>query len=517
MAVFYTGTHRKRLFESKTEEALRRRGTELLGVALIVMAGLFSLALASYSPDDPSLFASSSTSPQNMLGAVGAIVADLLLRAIGWAAWGLPLAFAVWGLRLVLHRGEERVVTRIIMVPFAVALGAVFASAHVPPVGWGQDAGLGGWFGDAMLGGLLTALPISMTLQLKVFTLLLGVSLLALGAFALGVNIREAKIFGNFLAAGIAHMIDLGFALAHKLGVATVSGAKLANQGAKRANQMRLERKARRADGAGEQAMEPEFANAPKAPLVNRVDPPMREPLGESIKPVDEKRLMSRISEAIRAQSDAPPPVEPAAYETAEDLAPALVSPPAEHVSALDLQAPVEEPEAYTPLGGAHRDDGPLAAALNRRDAEISDPAPLVKPRMAKPVGKSKRAKAEEQPKLALEENSSDFELPPLGLLSSPQEIVRQNLSNEALESNARMLEAVLDDYGVKGEIVSVRPGPVVTMYELEPAPGLKASRVIGLADDIARSMSALAARVSRDPVGLRLWRHQYAPATGTG
>jgi S-DNA-T family DNA segregation ATPase FtsK/SpoIIIE len=73
-------------------------------------------------------------------------------------------------------------------------------------------------------------------------------------------------------------------------------------------------------------------------------------------------------------------------------------------------------------------------------------------------------------------------------------------MSDEALEENARMLEAVLDDYGVKGEIVSVRPGPVVTMYELEPAPGLKASRVIGLSDDIARSMSALSARVSTVP-----------------
>ena len=79
-------------------------------------------------------------------------------------------------------------------------------------------------------------------------------------------------------------------------------------------------------------------------------------------------------------------------------------------------------------------------------------------------------------------------------------EIKRTYLSDEALEENARLLEAVLDDYGIKGEIVSVRPGPVVTMYELEPAPGLKASRVIGLADDIARSMSALAARVSTVP-----------------
>ena len=93
-----------------------------------------------------------------------------------------------------------------------------------------------------------------------------------------------------------------------------------------------------------------------------------------------------------------------------------------------------------------------------------------------------------------------EYELPPLSLLTNPVSIQRHHLSDEALEENARMLETVLDDYGVKGEIVSVRPGPVVTMYELEPAPGLKASRVIGLADDIARSMSALSARVSTVP-----------------
>ncbi|MBC7157237.1 MAG: DNA translocase FtsK, partial [Rhodobacteraceae bacterium] len=92
------------------------------------------------------------------------------------------------------------------------------------------------------------------------------------------------------------------------------------------------------------------------------------------------------------------------------------------------------------------------------------------------------------------------YEPPPLSLLTSPALVQRLHLSDEALEENARMLESVLDDYGVKGEIVSIRPGPVVTMYELEPAPGLKASRVIGLADDIARSMSALSARVSTVP-----------------
>ena len=110
------------------------------------------------------------------------------------------------------------------------------------------------------------------------------------------------------------------------------------------------------------------------------------------------------------------------------------------------------------------------------------------------------RAKDEAQPKLAFDDQSAAYEHPPLSLLTSPDTVTRHVLSDEALEENARMLENVLDDYGVKGEIVSVRPGPVVTMYELEPAPGLKASRVIGLADDIARSMSALSARVSTVP-----------------
>ena len=124
----------------------------------------------------------------------------------------------------------------------------------------------------------------------------------------------------------------------------------------------------------------------------------------------------------------------------------------------------------------------------------------VVKTNSRKIFAKSTRAKNEAQPGLDFDGISQDFELPPLSLLTNPTNIQRHTLSDEALEENARLLESVLDDYGVKGEIVSVRPGPVVTMYELEPAPGLKASRVIGLADDIARSMSALSTRVSTVP-----------------
>ena len=156
-------------------------------------------------------------------------------------------------------------------------------------------------------------------------------------------------------------------------------------------------------------------------------------------------------------------------------------------------------------------DDGPteiarLAEATDSYDEEpVLEPAaepaaPRVQNTGPKRVAKSKKARTEEQPSLLPEDGVDGYLTPPLSLLSNPVAITRQVLSDDALEENARMLESVLDDYGVKGEIVSVRPGPVVTMYELEPAAGVKASRVIGLSDDIARSMSALAARVSTVP-----------------
>ncbi len=138
-------------------------------------------------------------------------------------------------------------------------------------------------------------------------------------------------------------------------------------------------------------------------------------------------------------------------------------------------RAPASGPSA----AASGREAASRPAALSRRAEAVTVPAP--------------RSSADTAPE-------AEYELPPLDLLMNPDQITRHTLSEEALESTARQLEAVLDDYGIKGEIVSVRPGPVVTMYELEPAPGLKASRVIGLADDIARSMSAMSARVSTVP-----------------
>jgi S-DNA-T family DNA segregation ATPase FtsK/SpoIIIE len=177
--------------------------------------------------------------------------------------------------------------------------------------------------------------------------------------------------------------------------------------------------------------------------------------------------------------------------------APAVASPfPVAH-------APVTVPIAAAATADAEADDGPpdnIFADLTRAAAAVRPgPRRIVQPAAAR-LAPSARARAEAQPALRFAEEEGGYEPPPLALLRAPPAGPRTQLSTEALEENARMLENVLDDYGVKGEIVSVRPGPVVTMYELEPAPGLKASRVIGLADDIARSMSALSARVSTVP-----------------
>jgi len=121
-----------------------------------------------------------------------------------------------------------------------------------------------------------------------------------------------------------------------------------------------------------------------------------------------------------------------------------------------------------------------------RRAPEISDPSAL--PR-----------RAETAPR-AQGDMFAAYRLPSLDLLAEPPADQAPRLDKLALERNARLLETVLDDFNVKGEITAVRTGPVVTMYELEPAPGIKASRVIGLAEDIARNMSAVSARVSPIP-----------------
>jgi DNA segregation ATPase FtsK/SpoIIIE, S-DNA-T family len=447
MASRSKGKRRARLVESDTEEALRRRGAELLGLILAGIGALFALMLWTYSPDDPSIFSATDDPPANALGVIGASVADPLHRALGFAAWGIPVAFVAWALRFVLHLGEARAVPRAASAPVALLAAAAFASTNAPFAGWAHDFGLGGLLGDAVASGLLGLVPLDLGTALLVVSLALLAAFLATSAFALGLTVPEIAGFLRFLRDG---SVVVYAGLFRVTGRAATSAAQGAAAGAARASELAERTRAAREQaavrrGAGETDPAPGLL-ARAAGLLRRPEP---EPAGAAPGP--------RPVPGIR-------PVPP--------------------LTAAEARRPAPEPE----------------------DADPDEIAPAPEPprvQVPKPRGlpKSARARAEEAPELALGDAAPEaYAAPPLALLQSPETIVRHALPTEALEENARMLETVLDDYGVRGEITAIRPGPVVTMYELEPAAGLKASRVIGLADDIARSMSALACRVSTIP-----------------
>ena len=197
-----------------------------------------------------------------------------------------------------------------------------------------------------------------------------------------------------------------------------------------------------------------------------------------SLRPVDKaapalaERRMRVRREPRFDEPEAPAPAEPA--RKAAKLAPA---------------PPDEDDEDHDGLDGLE---------VANHAVKITPPAPALKT--------GRRSVRESQPSF-LDRNA--YELPALMFLSEARKQAVTKISEDALEQNARLLEGVLDDFGVKGEIINVRPGPVVTLYELEPAPGIKSSRVIGLADDIARSMSAISARVAvvqgRNAIGVEL------------
>jgi DNA segregation ATPase FtsK/SpoIIIE, S-DNA-T family len=168
-------------------------------------------------------------------------------------------------------------------------------------------------------------------------------------------------------------------------------------------------------------------------------------------------------------------------------------------VPAFLRRAPKEETEGVVPRRTKAKPAPPAAASF---DAEMLDSAASDPPRRVTEITDPSRPPAPAQigPKARQGDLFDRYELPPITLLEEIPVNSQPKIDKLGLERNARLLENVLDDFNVKGEITAVRTGPVVTMYELEPAPGIKASRVIGLADDIARNMSAISARVSAIP-----------------
>ncbi|MBB6308654.1 S-DNA-T family DNA segregation ATPase FtsK/SpoIIIE [Xanthobacter tagetidis] len=158
---------------------------------------------------------------------------------------------------------------------------------------------------------------------------------------------------------------------------------------------------------------------------------------------------------------------------------------------------------APAPQGDAD-DDGDYDAPPPRSGVPEFDPP---RPAQARPAERRPAGPPPRDPPKG--RRGGGYQHPALDLLAAPPPAKAPAMSPEALKETANLLEGTLQDFGVRGEIGQVRPGPVVTLYELEPAPGIKSSRVIGLADDIARSMSAISARVAvvpgRNAIGIEL------------
>ncbi len=384
--------------------ATRRRFEEMLGIALLVLALILTLAFATWSVQDPSLSHATDASVRNLLGRTGAIIADLSIQLFGLASIVLVLPIAIWGWRLLTHRPFGRVLMRAGIWLAGLVLASAFASCLPRTAGWPLPAGMGGVTGDAML---------------KLPLLLLGGHLGAISRTVL------LAIFGVLALA--AFVMVAGFWLRPK--------GDLAED---------IHREAE------------EFEEEEERALIS---------LGWITHLL--LSLKARISIFIRRQMG----------DDEFDIRP----------------APRPEPAAARAEPRARR----MAQAedeVYEEEEEEEAPAP-------------RKARAQTQPKPR--KSSGGFVLPPLNILAAPKASDKSSPSTEEIEERAESLESVLEDFGVKGEIINARPGPVVTLYELEPAPGIKSSRVIGLADDIARSMSAVSARVAvvpgRNAIGIEL------------
>ncbi len=541
------------LLDSTMAEAIEKRGKELLGLALLGLGVMAAMLIGSYHPDDPSWMSATDAPVQNMLGRIGASIAAPLFMIVGWGAWGIAIVLGLWGLRFTFHQGEERAIGRLIFAPIWIAVLALYASSLMPGEAWSatHSFGLGGLFGDTVLGTVLGILPVGASFGLKFLSLMLGAGMLVLGAFVLGFTRFEVTTILRFLLVGVIMtyamiMAGLGQAATYGARGAQSLRAKTADWRERRAADRAEAEELRRAEAA---VPEPRVRRAPvmTAPevpmahaenvvamptqpvaaektggllsrmpsLMRRADRQVAEDMPEfdpifdpSTAPTE--RVKAKITDVIKSRVRMGQPTYP--EELGQGSEPLILN----HGVTQDFPAepPLTAAQAAIPAApelpeyGIDEDDGfdtqyfeTGSAASHPQAMPAVEPKKVVQHPPRRAPQQSSQARAEAQPALKLEDKPKvQYELPPLSLLSNPGQVQRHHLSDEALEENARMLENVLDDYGVKGEIVSVRPGPVVTMYELEPAPGLKASRVIGLADDIARSMSALSARVSTVP-----------------
>jgi DNA segregation ATPase FtsK/SpoIIIE, S-DNA-T family len=464
-------------------EALRdfmlRRAAELTGLALLASAGACAIALVSWSVQDPSLNHAINGPVRNLLGRPGAIVADVLMQIFGLAAIALLAPPALAGVRLMSGKRLRGGRMRVLLWILGSLAAAGVASALPTTARWPLPTGLGGVLGDWLLSVLryvpgtghgpvklvvMAALGIAAILTLSAAAGLGFDSDESTGAEARDNRGNRADEFDDEdrgSEPGLA-IVSVG-AVIH--GLLSLKGA-IVRSWRRRQNGPSFAARVR----AAMPAREPdELDDIPVRPT-GRVEPGFARQAAPRQGPGRDGALRDAPAREARFK-DEPPPQRRDVHDDYDDDE--------------DFGDPVDGPVI----------DGVAAP-------RVAAPAPAPKP--------GKRLAKEAQPSLL---DRDGYQLPPLALLAEPKKNAAPAVSMDALEQNARLLEGVLEDFGVRGEIIKVHPGPVVTLYELEPAPGIKSSRVIGLADDIARSMSAVSARVAvvpgRNAIGIELPNHK--------
>lgn len=480
------------LFGSGAKPIVQKRLGELVALAIGGLGVVLFLTLGSYSAVDPNFFNETTGPIKNTFGRAGASVATMLFLVIGWAAWALPCLCVVWALRLFFGASGAARRWHALVWPFFVGLLAVHLASYPVPSFWQQTWPMGGLLGDALWTLILGIYPLPDMAWAGVYAAL-ALAVACSAVFAFGVNRAEAglagrySLFALFMVYGLVRWV---FVLLWRGLCAFAGGSRARVQ----------ERYARQQEQAAQNAQSEETYDESeswqsddlRAELGNRPISDFQEDAHAPSDPI-RPRIVQRIKELIRQKKEGV--VLDNSGEQVEDLS------TRQEPSFLAF-------DGGTPTGGAAQepsltDEGEGVSAESFTLAGVAKKQPVVQHAPVRPTRQSRQAKAETEPnflKTPSEAEAQSFVFPPLGLLTTAPPVARPHLSDSALQENARMLENILETYGVRGDITSVHPGPVVTLYELEPVAGLKASRVIGLADDIARSMSALAARVSTVP-----------------
>lgn len=509
--------------EDRLRQAMLRNIAGACGLLLIAGVAGLSAALATWSVDDPSWSHIADGPTRNVMGSAGAVIADLIMQLIGLNAALFLAPVVIWGWQLVIGRIPRIAKNRLIGWLIGTLIGAAFMGALPPTSGWPLPTGLGGAIGDLMLqlpaafnNGVLTdtgrLIVLILTGPLALFAMLYasGIPGSKIGTPApvaayddedddedeeregrLGALVGIAGHWWLTLRASLSRRLFRRPAFAYPGEeeddedyyeeppvVRRRAEPQMAARSRQPANFVADEDDEEDFEppvAARRERVEPSFAAAPRA----RVAEP--EPVVDDIED-DEDTPPFAMDDRLSDYDDT----------DGEDIAPpqpVAVAPAPRAAAVAPRPAPLRGPASRI---------GKPASPVEKAAGRVKAPAPPMQP--------GKRAKGGTQLSLL---DAPGFEFPAMDLLAEPKPGNGVQYTPDSLEQNAGLLEGVLEDFGIKGEIFNVRPGPVVTLYELEPAPGIKSSRVIGLADDIARSMSAVAARVAvipgKNAIGIEL------------